>query len=232
MIKCIAVDDEHFCIENLKYLIAQFPLKLELLETFKDAEKALQYLENNPVDLIFSDIQMNGMSGFEFAKRVSDATKVIFTTAHKDYGADSYEYNAIDFLQKPIDLDRFKKAIDKISTTTINSDGTFFVKDGYKKIHLNVNDVAYIQLTTGYCHFYKPNKKEAVFSIIPLNELEKQLKPFNFYRIHNSHMVHMQYIASYDVNYVDINLGHEIKHLPISSSYRAEFLKAMPLLGK
>jgi two-component system, LytTR family, response regulator len=111
MIKCIIVDDEPHCIESLSILIDYFPQKLSLEATFQDAEKALEYLVDNSVDLIFSDIKMNGISGLEFAEKVNEAAKIIFTTAHNHFGADSYNYNALDFLQKPIDFERFKKAI-------------------------------------------------------------------------------------------------------------------------
>ncbi len=231
MIKCIIVDDEPHCIESLRHLIEQFPLKLFLIETFQDAETALEYLENNSVDLIFSDIQMNKMTGLEFAQKVNGGSKIIFTTAHKNYAADSYNFNALDFLQKPIDFDRFKKAIDRIPMVSFNTDGTFFVKDGFKKVSVHMKEVIFIEATGGYTKIHINNKKE-VLTLCTLNDLEKQLKPFHFYRIHNSHMVHLPFIASYDVHYVDINLGQEIKPLAISNGYRSEFLRAMPTLGK
>lgn len=232
MIKCIIVDDEPHCIASLSTLIENFPQKLLLVETFREPEKALEYLDQNPVDLIFSDIKMNNMSGLEFAEKVNGATKIIFTTAHKDFGADSYDYNALDFLQKPIDFERFKKAIDKIPQMVVNSNGTFFVRDGFKKIGVNVNEVTYIDAADGYIKIHTKTRKDAILTLNSLNEFEKQLKPFDFYRIHNSHMVHLPYISSYDVNYVEVSDGSELKMLPISNGYRSQFLKAMPMLGR
>ncbi|MES2797402.1 MAG: LytTR family DNA-binding domain-containing protein [Bacteroidota bacterium] len=232
MIKCIIVDDELPSIVILSTLIEKFPQKLSLIQTFQEAEKALDYLQINPIDLIFSDIKMNKMSGLEFAGKVNGTAKIIFTTAHKDFGADSYDYNALDFLQKPIDFERFKKAIDKIPEKIIHTDGTFFVKDGFKKVNVNVNEVTFIEASDGYLKIHNKNKKETILTLNSLNELEKQLKPYNFHRIHNSHMVHLPFITSYDANYVEIDLGNEIKMLPISNSYRNQFLSAMPMLGK
>jgi two-component system, LytTR family, response regulator len=232
MLKCIILDDELPCIECLKILIEKFPLKLLLLETFQEAEKALGYLENNQVDLIFSDIQLNKMSGLEFAEKVNNSVKIIFTTAHPEYGADSYNFNALDYLQKPIDYERFKKAIDKIPLITFKSDGTFFVKDGYRKTKVNVHEIIFIEAAEGYLKIYNKNKKEGILTLNSMNEFEKQLKPYNFYRIHNSHMVHLPYIISYDANYVEMDLGNDVKTLTISNGYRNQFLKAMPILGK
>lgn len=232
MIKCIIVDDEHHCIESLSILIQHFPQKLSLLANFKDAKSALEYVENNPVDLVFSDIEMKGMDGLEFATKLNGLTKIIFTTAHKEFGADSYNYNALDYLQKPIDIERFKKAIDKIPTVAFNTDGTFFVKDGYKKININMKEVSFIEANGGYLKIHNAKTKETTLTLCSLNEFEKQLKPYNFYRIHNSYMVHLPFIASYDANYVEINLGTEIKKLSISNRFRHEFFKAMPTLGR
>lgn len=232
MLKCIILDDELPCIECLKILIEKFPLKLLLLESFQEAEKALEYLESNPVDLIFSDIQLKNMSGLEFAKKLNDSVKIIFTSAHKEYGADSYNYNALDYLQKPIDYERFKKAIDKIPMITFNTDGTFFVKDGFKRMKINIHDIIYIEASAGYLKIFNKNKKEGVLTLNSMNDFEKQLKPYNFHRIHNSHIVHLPYISSFDANYVEMDLGNEIKTLTISNSYRNQFLKAMPVLGR
>lgn len=230
MIKCIIVDDEAHCIESLSHLINQFPKKLLLLETFTEAETALTYLEQNPVDLIFTDIQLLDMSGLEFVERLSDKVKVIFTTAHKDFAADCFELDALDFLQKPIVSERFKRAINKLPTVSIGTTGMFFIKDNHKKIRIDVNEVTCIEGDNGYVKIYQKNKKESILTLNSLNEMEKQLRQFDFYRIHNSHIVHMPYILSFDANTVEVNLGNEIKSLPISDRYRSQFMRAMPVL--
>jgi two-component system, LytTR family, response regulator len=230
MINCIIVDDEAHCIASLSQLIKQNSRKLLLLATFTEAETALKYLENNTVDLIFTDIQMIDMSGLAFAEKVAGKAKIIFTTAYKDFAAESYELDALDFLQKPIGSERFKKAIKKMPTASAKATGAFFIKDFHKKIKIDVKEVTFIEGDNGYVKIYQQNKKESILTLGSLNEMEKQLKPYDFYRIHNSHIIHMPYIMSFDANNVELNLGNETKSLPISDGYRSQFLRAMPVL--
>ena len=108
--KCIIVDDEPIARKGIRSLVARVP-ELELLEMFNNASSAADYLTNHPIELIFLDIQMPGVTGIEFAHDVPKTTLIIFTTAYTEFALDSYEVDAVDYLVKPIEFERFRKAV-------------------------------------------------------------------------------------------------------------------------
>lgn len=110
--QCIIVDDEPIARKGIKRLVDEIA-PLELLDSFNNTESASLFLKDTKVDLIFLDINMPGMNGLEFARTIPDTTLVIFTTAYSEYAVDSYELDALDYLVKPIDAARFRKAVEK-----------------------------------------------------------------------------------------------------------------------
>src|ERR1043165_7867963 len=113
--KCIIVDDEPLAREGIKLLIDK-TIGLTLLESFNNAIRASKYLQETSVDLVFLDIQMPGINGIDFAKTIPQKTLIIFITAFSEYALDSYEVEAIDYLIKPVRLERFQKAVNKAAT--------------------------------------------------------------------------------------------------------------------
>ena len=109
---CIIVDDEPLAREAIEILVKEIPY-LELAGTFNNASSAAWFMDGHTVDLIFLDIQMPGITGMDFAKTISRSTLIIFTTAYSEYALDSYEVDAIDYLIKPVEPERFRKAVDK-----------------------------------------------------------------------------------------------------------------------
>ena len=110
--KCIIVDDEPIARKGIRSLVARMP-ELELMEMFNNASSAAIYLTSHPVDLVFLDVQMPGITGIEFARNIPKNTLIIFTTAYTEYALDSYEVDAVDYLVKPIEFERFQKAVNK-----------------------------------------------------------------------------------------------------------------------
>ncbi|HCO68963.1 MAG TPA: DNA-binding response regulator, partial [Dysgonomonas sp.] len=113
--KCIIVDDEPIAREGLEVLINKFP-ELNLMGSFDSADSASDFIKNNSVDLVFLDIEMPGINGLEFARTIPKETLVIFITAYSEYALDSYEVDALDYLVKPIEQARFKKAVEKANS--------------------------------------------------------------------------------------------------------------------
>ena len=111
---CIIVDDEPLAREAMKLLIEEAEC-LQLVGSFNSAATASDFMEQHVVDLVFLDIQMPGITGIEFARTISKRTLVIFTTAYTEYTLDSYEVDAIDYLIKPVEAERFQKAVDRKS---------------------------------------------------------------------------------------------------------------------
>ena len=153
---CIIIDDEPLAREAIEILVKDTS-QLNLLGMFNNALAASKFMEENPVDLIFLDIQMPGITGIEFARNISKRSLVIFTTAYSEYAVDSYEVDAIDYLIKPIDPERFHKAVNKAiayhslllkeEKENIEAGNTeyFFVKSERRYFKINYKDILFIE---------------------------------------------------------------------------------------
>ena len=154
---CIIVDDEPLAREAMKLLIEESD-NLQLIGSFNSAATASDFMEQQGVDLVFLDIQMPGITGIEFARTISKKTLVIFTTAYTEYALDSYEVDAIDYLIKPVEAERFQKAVDKAlsyhslllkeekeAIETIVAAEYFFVKAERRYFKVNFSDILFIE---------------------------------------------------------------------------------------
>jgi len=152
MIVCIAVDDEPKALDVISIHASKAP-EIDLIKTFTNPEDALAFLKDNFVDLIFLDINMPKISGLQFIAKLQSKPYIIFTTAYSEYAIDSYDFEAVDYLLKPIEFDRFYKSINKvkklIQLNNIHQDSLLskyiFVKDGYKQIKICIEDILLIQ---------------------------------------------------------------------------------------
>ena len=226
--KCIVIDDEPFALDLIRDYVLKTPY-LELIETFSNPLKALTYLTTNRVDLILLDINMPELSGIQLIKSLPYQPKVIFTTAYPEYGAESYDYNVVDYLLKPIKYERFLKAVNKVnepfkaskSENTISEqldhNKEIFVKSGTQIYKINSNDILYIEGAGNYMTFY--TKESKIMSLLKMSEVLDLLPSDKFIRIHKS------YIVSY--KYIDIIEKHQIfigeKNIPIGITYREHF---------
>ena len=154
---CIIVDDEPLAREAMKLLIEESN-NLQLIGSFNSASTASDFMEQHVTDLVFLDIQMPGITGIEFARTISKKTLVIFTTAYTEYALDSYEVDAIDYLIKPVEAERFQKAVDKALSyhslllkeekeaigTVVTAD-YFFVKAERRYFKVNFSDILFIE---------------------------------------------------------------------------------------
>lgn len=154
--KCIIVDDESIARKGIKKLVDQIT-QLKLLDSFNNAKTASEYIQTTNVDLIFLDIQMPGINGIEFARSIPKHTLIIFTTAYSEYALDSYEVDAVDYLVKPIDVTKFRKAVDKAITyhsllldedkKSVENveDECIFVKSDRRYFKVNLKDILFIE---------------------------------------------------------------------------------------
>lgn len=146
MLHCIIIEDQPPAQRILKKYIKEIDF-LELKETFSDAVKAKTYIESNNIDVIFLDIHLPKLSGIDFLKTLSNSPKVILTTAFSEYALESYQFNVLDYLLKPISFDRFLQAISKLEASS-NLNKTVFIKSGYEHIKINIADILYINLSS------------------------------------------------------------------------------------
>lgn len=225
---CVVVDDEPMALE----LIESYILKtdsLNLAASFINPFKALNYLANHKIDLIFLDINMPELSGIQLLKSLPYQPEVIFTTAYSEYGAESYEYNAVDYLLKPIKYDRFMRAINKLSKSkhlpaaeTSNnslsiSQNILFIKSGTRIHKLLIDEIYFIEAQGNYVYIYSKNKK--TMALASMSEIIKDLPASDFMRIHKSYIVALKYIDIIERHQVLIN---DIT-IPIGVTYREFF---------
>jgi two-component system, LytTR family, response regulator len=228
MIRSVAIDDEPFALDVISIHAAKVP-ELELLERFTDPFKAVEFLRNNVIDLVFLDINMPGLSGLELIGKLKCPPKIIFTTAYSEYALDSYDYEAVDYLLKPIEFDRFYKSIQRYLKQTNPLPGSIqqpaikhiFIKDGYKQVKLLIEDISHIQSEGNYLSLYAGSQR--TLTRMTLTQISALLPATEFLRIHNSYLVNINHVDKIENNHVYCN-GAAI---PIGAKYKEEFLRGI-----
>lgn len=224
MITAIAIDDEPKAIEVIQHHISKIS-GVMLMEHFYNAKEALTYLKQNPVDLIFLDINMPHLSGLEMLDELQRKPQVIFTTAYADYAVDSYNYNAVDYLLKPFDFERFQIAIDKVKKRLeeFKQQPFFFIKDGFKNIKIEFEDILFVKGSGNYLDIFTNNKNYS--PRMTFSELVEELPSAQFIRVHQSYIVNIAHILKIENNHVYVTT-HK---LPISSRYKEILFKRLNL---
>lgn len=225
--RCIAIDDEANALKVIELYAAKVE-KLDLLASFTNPVKAADYLENHAVDLIFLDINMQSLNGFELLESLTHQPLIIFTTAYSEFAVKSYAVDAIDYLMKPISFSRFLKAINKADgymqsenrqkgEKLVSEEKIISIKSGTTIYRINLDEILYLEADGNYTRFVTRTKMVMVLCTMKeaLAKVEGQL-----IQTHRSFAV-----AISKVNRVE---GHELmigeKVIPISSSFRKGFL--------
>lgn len=225
MIRAIAIDDEPKAIQVIQHHASKMD-DLELVSVFYNSNDALAFLKQNPVDLIFLDINIPHMSGLELLENLNLKPNVIFTTAYTEFAIESYNYNAIDYLLKPFEFDRFHVAINKAEQRIASQkklDTFFFIKDGFKNIKLEYNSILFIKGSGNYLDI---TTIEKVYSPrMTFKEIIKKLPTSEFIRVHQSYLINISNIDKIENNHIYIN-SYKI---PISNHYKDAFYKRLDL---
>ncbi len=229
MIKAIIVDDEPLALDVLETYIEQMS-QIELVSRCKNALEANEALNNNDIDLMFLDIQMPQITGVEFLKSISNPPTVIFTTAYPEYAVEGFELDVADYLLKPISLERFMKAVNKVSKKL--NKGTkdyssppelegdfFFVKADKKLIKVDFDDIIYIEGLKDYVIIRQETGR--VITLQTMKSLEKKLPDTIFKRVHRSYIANIHKINAVVGNMLEVTEKGKTKHIPIGKNYRA-----------
>lgn len=218
MIHCIAIDDEPLALQLVKEYCDKISF-LKLEKTFTNTDEAKAFLQSNKVDLLFLDIQMPDINGMQFYKNLVEKPPVIFTTAYKDFAAEGFNVDAVDYLLKPFEYDRFLKACYKANEyleflssqeMQLNS---IFVKVNYEIMKINLKDIELIEALDDYIKIYiKPNP---VLTLMTLKSIQEKLPSRDFVRIHRSFIVPITRIEKFSKT----KLWIAGKEIPIGSSY-------------
>lgn len=223
-IKCAIIDDEPLAAGLLESYTNKTQY-LSLSGTYNSAIQAMKDLRDNPVQLLFLDIQMPELSGIEFAKILSKDTKIIFTTAFPQYAVEGYKVNALDYMLKPISYDDFLKSTDKaLEWFSIKKkqevycrDRFMLVKSDYKLLRVNLDDILYIEGLKDYVRFYLKNG-DKVMSLMSMRRLEDYLPKPEFLRTHRSYIVHMTETPMVD----RFRIVFDNVFIPISDNYKED----------
>jgi DNA-binding LytR/AlgR family response regulator len=201
MMKVVAIDDEPLALKVIETLCGKCE-HVALQRTFTRPEEALKYLRKFPADLIFCDVQMPAITGINLVKLLQHNTMVIFTTAHSEYAAVSYEVNAIDYLLKPINQKRFEQAVNKaleyfeyINTKDRGAESNIFIRANFSLVKIPVADILYIEGLADYLKIHIKDRKP-VLARMPMKEMLEKLQTADFIRVHRSYILPFSKIES------------------------------------
>ena len=237
-LRCFVVDDEPLAVKMLENFIARTPF-LELAASFTDPVLALSEMRTQAPDLVFLDIQMPDLSGMELSRMVPAGTRIIFTTAFKQYAFESYEVSALDFLLKPIRYQKFLEAAEKAREWFALKEAatapapalaapaavpevrtsTFFKVDGALR-KVEFDDILFIEGMKDYMMVFLASQKQPLITHVTMKGMEEMLPAAQFMRIHRSFIIALDKIASVSAT-GDVKVGDRLLH--VSDAYREAF---------
>ncbi len=233
MLNCIAVDDENLALDLIEDNILKVPF-LNLVKRCKNAFEAMEVLQNQDIDLVFLDIQMPGITGVQFLQSMTKSPMVIFVTAYKQYALEGYNLNVIDYLLKPIDFERFLKAVNKaaelhsLKQKVVMSEPipevkntTIFVNADYSLVKVKTEEITYIEGLKDYIKIHLNSSTKPVVTRMTMKSIEEKLPSSEFFRVHKSFIISLDKIES--IRNLKIKIGNA--QVPVSESYAEEFFK-------
>jgi len=230
--KCIIVDDEPLAIKVIKNHLQSFE-DIEIVAECSNAIDTDKILREKNIDLIFLDIEMPKVSGFDFLKSLKKQPKVIIITAYRDYALKGYEYDIVDYLLKPVSFDRFYKAINKYYKQQKAPDIQVFDESGKtgkpfvyfnedKTIHkIYLDEILYLESFREYIKVHTSEK--SVMTKLPISKIEEKLKDHEFIRIHKSFVISVAKVKSFNSRIININNTE----LPIGRTYKDMVMKTL-----
>jgi DNA-binding LytR/AlgR family response regulator len=233
MLKCIIIDDEQPAVNVLKKYIDRLP-NLRLVATETNPVSGIEIVKREKPDIVFLDIQMDEINGIEVMKAVGDCTNVIFCTAYSEFAVTSYELDAVDYLMKPIEFDRFVKAVRRVtdimahrphSAADAIPNDYIFVKAGTrgKMLKIDFDDIDFVEARNNYVAFHRGITKTLVY--LSLKELEERLPVSQFMRVHKSYIISLKEISSMENN--ELVLKKLPRRIPIGANYKEAFMEKM-----
>lgn len=241
ILTCAIIDDEPLAVSLLESYALKTPF-LELKGTYDSAVSALATLREEPVDLLFLDIQMPELSGLEFSRMLGADTRIIFTTAFDQYAVDSYRVNALDYLLKPISYPDFLSSANKalrwyeLSYKPVSQDeplalgkgneiGSILVKSEYRLLQVELRKILYVEGLKDYVKIFIEDESRPILSLMSMKAMEDMLPADRFVRVHRSFIVQPEKIRVIERN--RIVFGKE--YIPISDNYKQRFMEVLSL---
>ncbi len=227
--KCVAIDDEPMALAIIAHYCQNYP-EIDLRH-FTDPLQGIKALQEHGADVVFLDIEMNEHSGIEMAKQLPAGTLLVFTTAYENYALMGFELNAIDYLHKPISMERFDICIQRVkkalsaNQSSLMQDSHITVSVNYKKVQIPLSHIAYIESLDNYMHIHLVNG-QSLKSKQSMRNILAMLPAAHFLRIHRSFIIANQHLHSFTKQ--DVLLKDEgCTTLPIGRKYAKEFARRL-----
>lgn len=231
MIQCIAIDDEPLALQQMASYAEKTPF-LELQDTFDNAFKAIEYLEQHDIDLMFVDINMPDLNGLDFVKSLERPPRVVFTTAYSEYAVEGFKVDALDYLLKPIAYADFLRATNKAKKLlepqkptqtekieTLTNEDFLMIKSEHKIIRVRLKDIKYIEGMREYVRIHLEGQRP-IMTLMSMKKLEEHLPEKSFMRTHRSYIVNLSKITVIERSRI---LFDKDVYIPVSEQYKAKF---------
>ena len=228
MITVVAIDDEPLALQLIADYIQKTP-DLLLLGQFENPVEAARYISKNHIDIVFTDIQMPGLTGIEFTRSMVNGPVVIFTTAFEKYALDGFKLDIADYLLKPFTYEEFLtsvhkaermiRSITKPAEDVLSNNEFLFLKSDYKIKRINFQDILYIEGLKEYVKVYTTHSDKPILSLSSLKILGKKLPADKFMRVHRSFIVNLEKIDTIDRSRIVFGK----KYIPIGEQYKDKF---------
>ncbi len=243
ILKCLIVDDESLARKLLEENIRQVPF-LELVAMSKNPFEAMEVLQEQHIDLMFLDIQMPGMLGTKFLQSLREKPMVIFVTAYANYAVESYDLDVVDYLMKPVSMERFTKAAYKAleekqkllavsappsvsepisAKEEETSPDYFFVNVEYALVKISIYDISHVESMKDYVKIFLTTAKKPILTKSTLKAIEEKLPPKSFMRVHKSFIVNLDKIES--IRSQSITIGEN--HVPVSDTHLEGLMRVL-----
>jgi len=228
-LRCLLVDDEPLALRLLASFVARVPV-LALVGACRNAQEALDLLAREPVDVLFLDIQMPGLTGVELVRLVRPEALVVFTTAYEDFAVEGFALDALDYLVKPIAFDRFLQAVQKAQARRAapaagagaSTSDFLFVKVDAHTQRVPLSDIRYLEALRDYVRLHL-GAPQPLLTLNSLRAFEERLPAADFVRVHKSFIVALQHINSFHKG--RIYLGEAV--IPVGEAYAKAFQAAI-----
>ena len=219
-LKCVIIDDEPLAIELIKQYVEKFP-SLEVTQTFLNAIAGVEYLRSIETDLLFLDIQMPDITGLQLLRSLNKPPMVIFTTAYSQFALNAFELDVLDYLLKPVEFNRFEKAVCKAFNYYKFKNGianviteSIYVRSEYQMVKVELDKVEYIESLDDYIKIHFTDKS-TVMTLMSLKKLQEKLTYNKFIRVHRSYLVNLSKIKTI------VNRKIQLSHIeiPVGETY-------------
>lgn len=222
-LRCIVVDDEPLACKLVSSYVERTD-GLTLVNAYTRASDAMDAIIEQHPDIVFLDIQMPELSGIDMAKHILSKTRIVFTTAYRDFAVEGFRVNALDYLLKPISYAEFLESVERARALSKDSDNDFItVKSEYRLVRIPVNDILYIEGLKDYIKIYVDGIARPVLTLMSMKSIEAMLPDDSFLRVHRSYIANTDKIRIVEQG----RIVYGESRIPVSDSYKAQVMDRM-----